>query len=328
MIRLMSFLLPLVMAVSVSVSAQEVDRWAGVRLDVIEVAPGTAVPTPSAAAKIAKDGDTVLIAAADYRGDVAVWRQDNLILRGVGGRPHLIADGKAAQAKAIWVIAGDNVTVENIEFSGAAVRDLNGAGIRAEGAGLTIENCYFHGNEMGVMSGKNLNSDIVIRNSEFFANIVKPHPGWEIGHNIYIGTIRSFTLIGSKIHGAQSGHNVKSRAAHNIIIDNDIYDGPQGRASYMIDLPAGGVAILRNNRIHQGRNPENSTIVSYGAEKNLHPENRLLVVGNRIVNDSRSAIFVRNHLNIEAELVDNQFIGPGRPLRGPGRVTETQASAE
>lgn len=290
----------------------------------IKVAPGTPISAPSVAASLAQSGDTILIEAAEYVGDVAVWRQDNLVIRGVNGRPHLKAAGKAAERKAIWVIRGDNVRVENVEFSGAAVADLNGAGIRSEGAGLIIENCYFHHNEMGVMSGKNLKSDIVIRNSEFYANVIAPHDGWEIGHNIYMGTIRSFTLVGSKVHGAQSGHNVKSRAAVNNIIDNEIYDGSDGRSSYLIDLPAGGVAVIRGNRLHRNAKPENTTLISYGAEKALHGENSLLVVDNRITNDYRRGIFIHNHLKAPAQIVDNEFIGPGTLLRGPGQLIDNR----
>ena len=80
---------------------------------------------------------------------VAIWRQNDLTLRGVGERPHLRAGGRAADGKAIWVIKGDRVTVDNLEFSGTRVPSHNGAGIRAEGAGLTIRNCRFHHNEMG-----------------------------------------------------------------------------------------------------------------------------------------------------------------------------------
>jgi hypothetical protein len=49
-----------------------------------------------------------------------------LTLRGSGGRAHLQAFGKSAEGKAIWVIKGNNVVVENIEFSDAAVASLNG----------------------------------------------------------------------------------------------------------------------------------------------------------------------------------------------------------
>ncbi len=105
------------------------------------------VVTLAEASKFARDGDTVLVEAGDYRGDVAVWGQRNLTIRGVGERPRLIADGRSAEGKAIFVIRGDGVRVENIAFTGARVRGRNGAGIRLEKGRLEVARCHFEDNE-------------------------------------------------------------------------------------------------------------------------------------------------------------------------------------
>ena len=84
--------------------------------EVLRVGPGKTFPTPSAAAGVARDGDVVEIEAATYQADVAAWVQNNLVIRGVGGRPHLKANGAHVDGKGIWVIHGRNTTVENIEF--------------------------------------------------------------------------------------------------------------------------------------------------------------------------------------------------------------------
>ncbi|HLI22565.1 MAG TPA: right-handed parallel beta-helix repeat-containing protein, partial [Stellaceae bacterium] len=154
---------------------------------VLKVGPSRDIKTIHAAADQAKDGDTIEIDAGTYTGDVAVWKANNLTIRGVGGRAHLVADGEAAEGKGIWVTAGNNIRIENIEFSGAAVGDNNGAGIRAEGANLTIVNCYFHDNQEGILTTENPNSDIVIDASAFV------HNGTKSGqtHGIYIGHIRT-----------------------------------------------------------------------------------------------------------------------------------------
>lgn len=57
------------------------------------VGPEYSLKLPSQAAQQAHDGDIVLIAAGSYAGDVASWPQNRLILRGIGGRAHLIANG-------------------------------------------------------------------------------------------------------------------------------------------------------------------------------------------------------------------------------------------
>src|SRR5262245_22116562 len=157
---------------------------------VIRVGPGRELAKPSAAAKIARDGDVIEIDAGTYDGDAASWTQNGLTIRGIGGRAHLRANGANAEGQASWVIKGANPTIENVEFSGATVGDGNGAGIRQEGAGLVVRNSYFHHNQNGILTSSNKASDIVIEYSEF------AHNGTGDGstHNIYIGEVKSFTL--------------------------------------------------------------------------------------------------------------------------------------
>ncbi len=70
------------------------------------VGPGQKVATVTEAARLARDGEVIEIRAGDYRGQSAVWTQNNLIIRGAGGRPVMLADGKSAEGKAIWVVRG------------------------------------------------------------------------------------------------------------------------------------------------------------------------------------------------------------------------------
>ena len=80
-------------------------------------------------------------------GDFCIWNTDQLYIKGVGGYAHLDVTGATIpNLKAIWVINGNNLIIENIEFSGASVPDKNGACIRMQGTNLTIKSCYFHEN--------------------------------------------------------------------------------------------------------------------------------------------------------------------------------------
>lgn len=292
---------------------------------VIFVGPTRIFKMPSEAAKAAEDGDIIEIDGGVYTADVAFWNQNNLTIRGIGGRPHIEAGGKSADGKATWVIRGANTTVQNLEFSGSRVSDNNGAGIRQEGPGLIVEGCYFHHNQIGIMSGANLKSDIVIRNSEFASNALDNNQQRNPGHNIYIGAVRSFTLISSHVYDARVGHNVKSRAAHTEIIKNRIEDGKSGSSSYLLDLPAGGVAIVRDNYFQKGSKTENPSAISYGAERGTHQENRLIVTQNTFVNDNWRGIFVDNRsATAEAKVTKNRVKGPGTILRGKGIEAENQ----
>ncbi|WP_404359231.1 right-handed parallel beta-helix repeat-containing protein [Methylotuvimicrobium sp. KM1] len=274
---------------------------------------------PSDAARIAKNGDTVVIDAGIYSGDVAVWRQHRLTLRGAGGRAHLQANGNSAEGKAIWVIKGNNVIVENIEFSGAAVASLNGAGIRFEGTHLTVRNAHFHNNQMGILTGSNPRSDIVIEGSEFNDNTVDYHRHGKLGHNIYIGAIRHFALRNCYIHDAVTGHNVKSRARENYLLYNRITD-EHGASSYLIDLPNGGDAFIIGNVLRQSPRSDNWTAISYAGEYSRNNSNQnLYAVNNTFVNDRSRGVFIHNHANVEVVSINNLLVGNVIPLQGSGR---------
>ena len=271
------------------------------------VGPGRPLATPSAAAAVAGDGDTVLIDPGTYVGDVATWTQDDLTLRGDGGLAHLQAGGRSAQGKATWVIAGDRTVVDSIEFSGAAVPDKNGAGIRQEGVGLTVTRSWFHDNENGILTGASPTSDIVIRDSRFSGN----GAGDGYSHNLYIGAVRSLTVSGSYLSGAVVGHELKSRAAQNTIIGNRITDA-DAATSYSIDLPNGGRSLIAGNVIIQGPNSPNSTLVSYGAEGFPATWSKeVWVVNNTFVNRRSAGTFVRLATGSQANLHNNLMVGPG-----------------
>lgn len=288
---------------------------------VLKVGPERRFKVPSQAARFARDGDVIEIDAGDYLGDVAVWRANRLILRGVGGRPRLRAEGNAAEAKAIWVIKGDDVTVEAIEFSGARVPDKNGAGIRSEGTNLTIRRSAFFDNEMGVLTGHDPNSKVLIEFSEFARNTVDYRKYGRLGHNIYIGNIKRFVLRGSYVHGAVIGHNVKTRAASNFILFNRIMDGNDGGSSYLIDFAHGGDAYVIGNLFHQSPRNDNHVLVAYATERGRDDSGRnLYVVNNTFVNDFDTGSFVGNSGTTPASVMNNIAVGPGTLLSGPGEA--------
>lgn len=293
---------------------------------VLRVGAKRELKRPSAAAQIARDGDVIEIDAGIYDGDAAVWRQHRLTIRGLGGRAHLRANGAHAEGKAIWVIKGNDTTIEGVEFSGAKVPDRNGAGIRLEGAGLTVRDCYFYKNENGILTGANQESDIVVEHSEF------AHNGFGDGqsHNLYIGNVRTFTLRFSYVHHALVGHNVKSRALRNHITYNRIMDENDGRSSYSVEFPNGGLSFVIGNVIQQGPATENSTIVSYGAEGLQYPLNELYFVNNTVVNDLPNGgrfLFVKVGADA-ARIVNNVFSGRGDVLSGPGELRNNVVAAK
>jgi hypothetical protein len=287
----------------------------------LTVGSGKMYATPSLAAAAANHGDTISIDAGTYTNDVCTWTKNNLILRGVGGMARLpVGYNVVAGGKAIWVLSGSNITVQNIEFSGAAIPSgmgLNAAGIRAEGTGLTVTACYFHDNQNGILCGANASSDILIENSEFAYN----GAGDGLTHNLYIGAIRKLTFRYNYSHHAKVGHNLKSRALANTIIGNRIMDEAAGTSSYVIDLPNGGLTFLIGNLIQQGPLSSNrSVIVNYAEEGVNAGSQHLYVFNNTIVNDYTGAGGT-NFLNIAAtttvaRVENNIFLGQGTAIGG------------
>lgn len=276
------------------------------------IGPGRDYERPSEIEGQVGDGDTVEIEAGVYPNDYVVWKQNNLTLRGVNGRPHLKAEAGIPNRKAIWVFKGDNVIVDNIEFSGAKVRDKNGAGIRAEGRKLTVRNSYFHHNQFGILTANDGDAELLIENSEFSYQIRKG----TFAHGLYIGQIRKAVIKDSYFHHNHRGHQIKSRAAENHILYNRVMD-EDGVGSYQIDLPNCGKSYVLGNVFHQGVKSENRTSIAYGAEGCGGGRNReLYVVNNTFVNDASSGTFVNSRPLTPAVLINNLMVGRGRLSTG------------
>lgn len=283
----------------------------------LQVGPTRAYTTVAAAIAAAGDGDVIEIDAGLYTADVATITASDVTIRGIGGLAHLDATGVTiSNGKAIWVQQGRNLTLENIEMSGASVPDQNGAGLRNEAAGLTVRGCYFHDNENGILSGDldRDTNDLLIENSQFADNGF----GDGYSHNLYIGHARSLTVRGSWFHHAHHGHELKSRASINVLVGNR-FSNEDGTASYEVDLPEGGLALLVGNVIQQGPNTDNSGIVSFAEETQMWPTQELYVVHNTIVNDrAAGGTFVRYGGTATVVLRNNLLVGAGTVLAGTG----------
>jgi hypothetical protein len=275
----------------------------------LQVGANKPYKTVRAAALAAQNGDVVLIDAGVYSGDVTSWNASNLTVRGVGGRPHMKANGAEEAGKGTWVVNGNNFTAENIEFSGSVVPDGNGAGIRNDTSGyLVVRNCYFHDNQNGILGGAD---SMLIEYSTF------DHNGTGDGrtHNMYIWG-RSVTVRYTYTHRAVEGHNIKTRGQNNFILYNRIMDESDGTASYSIDVPDCGRTYIIGNVIEQGPSSGNSSIIAYGAESSSNTQD-LYVINNTIVNNrTAGGTFLQINGGTPARVMNNILYGPGTPWSG------------
>lgn len=286
------------------------------------VGPSRPIQRISEAARLARSGDVVEIDAGDYLGDVAVWEQSQLTIRGVGGAARLYADGRHAEGKAIWVIRRGEFDISNIDFIGARVADRNGAGIRFEGGRLTLRHCLFWGNQMGLLTSNGDNapkSSLRVEQSEFAYSHAQPR----LGHNLYVGSIDELVVVGSYFHHANMGHLLKSRARRSEVKYSRFTDEGGGRAAYELEFPNGGEVLLVGNIVQQQLGTTNPAMVSVGAEGYTWPVNSLTVVANTLVNDRpRGRSFLRVAAGASPVWVANNLLVGAGGLQLPDGALE------
>lgn len=276
--------------------------------------------TLAEALRLAQDGDTVALAPGVHRGG-GVVTQARLTVRGLGAGA--VLDGRdlaLPEGKALLVARGGDLWLENLAFRGARVPDGNGAGIRLERGHLQAVACRFEDNEMGLLTGNQAGTDLVLQRCAFAQ--APPDTGRGLHHLLYIGAIDRARVEGCRFQfGARGGqgHLLKCRAREASVIDCELgWDDPQGSASYELDFPNGGQVLLRGNRLAQGPASPNRTLVAYGAEARPSAErvHRLRIEDNTFRNAGAPALWWRvwsDRLGraVPVEARGNRFEGPG-----------------
>jgi hypothetical protein len=284
----------------------------------LQVGPDRELKQPSDAAAAAQDGDTIEIdPVKDGYFDCAVLKASHLTVVGKGD--DVVLTDKTCQGKAIFVTTGDDITIQNLTLTRARVPDHNGAGIRAEGKNLTIDHVRFINNENGILAADSPDSSIRISNSDFERN-GKCDPN--CAHGIYVNHIALLHIEHSKFFDNRVGHHIKSRASRTELVDNDIEDGPDGTASYLVDISNGGGVLIEGNTMEKGPNTQNhGTAIMIGAEGVTQRTPEIIVRHNKFTNDqSIETTFVRNLTATEAVLEGNTIAGKVVPLVGDGAV--------
>ena len=283
----------------------------------LEVGPGKQYDKPSAAIKAAKDGDTITIAPGQYY-DCAIVPQDNLTIQGSG--PGAVLTDLTCAGKALLITNGNNITIRNLTLQRARVPDENGAGIRAQGGDLLIDNVKFLNNQDGILAGAFPKANIKIVNSEFVHNGLCTRA---CAHGIYVGLIHSLDVEHTRFFDTQHGHSIKSGALTTTVKDCDIEDGPDGTSSYLIDAMFGGSLVVIGNKMEKGPKSENHAyVITIGEGGVRQPTDKLIIKDNTYTDDNEHpATFVRNLTATPAQLSGNKFKGDVKPLEGDGSVS-------
>lgn len=289
--------------------------------ETLRVGPGEAISTIAEASRRARDGDVVEIVSGTYLGDVAVWDQQRLTIRGVSGRPRLVAGGRIAEGKGIWVVRGGDIEVSNLAFEGARGPTRAGSGIRLEAGRLVVRNCLFVDNEMGILTADRPGISLDVEDSEFAQGVLLPKP--RISHLLYAGRIDRLDVTGSYFHDGRIGHLLKSRAAVSRVSYSRFSDEAGGQASYEMDFPEGGEVVLLGNIVWQGVATENRRLIAFGAEGLRGDRHELVMVANTLVDDVPGggefvAIWSPERVRVSAS--DNLLLGGCVGARCPDSV--------
>jgi hypothetical protein len=289
---------------------------------VLAAGPGERWRTLAEAVKAAGDGDTIALQPGTYPGDVAVITQPRLTIRGLGSGARLLAEVRHAEGKAILVVRGGDVTIENLAFSGCRVPSGNGAGIRFEAGRLALQRCRFVDNEMGLLSGRGADMQLLVDDCDF--GDAPRHDSGQLHHLLYVGAIGLCVVTRSRFFNGWRGHLLKSRARINRVVGNELVDGPGGGASYELEFPDGGDNFVVGNRLEQSPGTHNPAMLSMGAEARGGPGGpggRLVLRDNRFVNGFGGTVEVRPrfvHLwpermggSVDVDEAGNAFEGPG-----------------
>ncbi|MDC8830333.1 hypothetical protein [Alteromonas gilva] len=223
------------------------------------------------AAKNIKEGSKVYLGPGVFSEGINI-NHNNVLISG-SDNTHFI--GAVVNGKATFVVNGDDVTIENIECSGVAVRDNNGACVRQQGKNLTLSNVYFHDSQQGVLSGKDTGR-LLVQFSRMERLGLKGR-----AHGIYSANdeliIRHSTIINAK----DQGHEVKSRAKKTVI-SNSVIGSVDSNNSRAVDIPNGGELSVSNSVVFQGTNTVNRQLFGYGLETMARARQHTIRLDNNI----------------------------------------------
>jgi nitrous oxidase accessory protein len=329
-----------VLALAVPARAQEHTATPGA----LEGRPGTAAVSPlQARVDGARPGDTVVVAAGTYRGDLLIDRP--LTLRG-DGRVILIGSGTGS----VMRIRAADVTIENLEIDGLGRGDLarDTSGIHVAAPRATIRGCTIRNALFGVYL-REAHGAAVERTT------VRGVPGLtagEKGSGIHVWNTERFRVTDSRVFEARDGFYIQS-SPHGYLARNVASDLRYGLHYMFSDdnvfednvfqRADAGTALMYSKRITFRRNQflHNRGFASVGllfkscddvlAEDNLIADNArgIFLEGSyrntfrrNVVAESDTAIVLYDSTG-DVRFESNAFVGNFTPLTLVGRRTDT-----
>lgn len=289
--------------------------------------------------------EAILLAASGERieivGDGADYEQCAVIpdtlsdieIAGVCGRPHI--RDSVCEFKGVFVNYGSNVTLTNLEISGAAIGPAaggNAAAIRDQSQGnLNLRYLSIHDNQNGILGGVGV---IRIDWSRFEANGSSEDPGYT--HNTYFAPEVTEVIIQNSLflRAQYEGNNMKSRA-QRMVMKCSVSASLDGMDSREMDISEGGELVIENSLIQQGPESVNSGLLGFATESEdpsrRHAEQHLEIRDTDFINDKATGTFVAYNAYDTTVILDGvRFIGAGTTVSktNAGDDTLTESDVE
>lgn len=264
------------------------------------VGPGGTHPTLTAAARATGDGDIVRLPPGELF-ECAVFSARDVVLEGAG--PETILSDRTCEGKALLIARGDNLTVRDLVLARARVPDMNGAGIRLEAQGLTLERVRFDNVQVGVLAGQPGPGHIRIADCTFERGGVA---GDRPTAALMIGAIALLQVERSTFNDVK-GSQVVSAATRTELVENRIGSGIEPGAGPAVQAHA-GLLVMRGNVLVIGPNPppRDAAIVITGDGAELR--------GNRLENTTGRAQRLLLDWSSGTPLLDGNTVAPGDTL--------------
>ena len=263
---------------------------------VFYVGTGHQYQRPSQVAALVAPGDAVEIEPGEYY-DCAIWRTDRLTIIGRGAGP-VITDTQCAD-KAAFVINGDDVVLRNLTFARIRVPDRNGAGVRHQGQDLTIENCRFINNEIGLLSSAPATARITIRDSRFERNGLCVDG--RCLPSVSVPAITVLRMERSVLTASRGGSLLRSGAVKTVLLGNAFGGGSSGTAETL--LLASGDLRAEGNRFERDADAQEAPAITLRA---LWHTPEIIVRDNTLLNHgAHPAVLLENLSYAEPTLEGN-----------------------
>jgi len=264
------------------------------------VGEGKEFPVPSAAAAAADSGDRIEIQPGQYF-DCATWKANNLEIVGTGPADQVVITDTTCAGKAIFILTGDNVTVRDVTLARARVPDGNGAGIRLEGDGLTLERVRFSNDQVGLLAGGAGVRTIRIAECQFEAG------GRGGDHPLYavmVAEARLLRIEGSTFKGVLGGQ-ISTAAVRTELAGNHIGAGTGNEPAVAV-LSTGGSLVMEDNVFSVGPNAPRvgGAVLAMG-------DGTLALRRNRLENSTGQSLALLLNWTATEPVVEGNQVGPG-----------------